>query len=189
MTTAPTPAPHTAAGDIAQPTGYRRIGPGRFRENVGLGYDELTVGLVIEHRPGRTVTDTDNLLGTMLTGNVAPIHTDAHYAAQTRHGRIVVCASVTLGLVAGMTVRSTSGLTTANLGLDNARFPHPVYVGDTLHAESEVLTRRHSASRPGEGLLTCAVRALNQHDELVLQFERTFLVPLDPTAVRNVHNY
>jgi itaconyl-CoA hydratase len=189
-------APHTTTLATPQPlpgrtppAGYRMIEPGRWRENVGLDYDEFTVGLIIEHRPGRTVTDTDNLLGTTLTGNVAPIHTDAHYAAATPHGQILVCASVTLGIVAGMTVRSISGLTTANIALDKARFTHPVSVGDTLYAETEILARRPSGSRPGEGIVTCATRAVNQHGELVLTYERTFLVPLDPDPVRDRHNY
>src|SRR5690606_17202080 len=131
------------------PQGYRTIAPDRIREKIGLDYDELAVGLVIEHRPGRTVTETENLLGTALTGNVAPIHTDAHFAATTTWGRILVCGGVTLHLVAGMTVRSISALTSANLALDGVRFLAPVFVGDTLYAQTEVLARRLSKSRPG----------------------------------------
>ncbi|MFI2372781.1 MaoC family dehydratase [Streptomyces sp. NPDC018833] len=116
------------------PKSFRHIAEGRIRENAGLGYDELAVGLVIEHRPGRTVTETDNLLGTALTGNVAPIHTDAQFTSSTEWGRILVCGGVTLNLLAGMTVRSTSGLTSANLGLTDVRFEAPVFIGDTLYA-------------------------------------------------------
>ncbi|CAL9677643.1 hypothetical protein SUDANB95_07969 (plasmid) [Actinosynnema sp. ALI-1.44] len=175
--------------DAPLPPGYRRVATGRVREIVGLGYDELTVGLVIEHRPGRTVTDTDNVLGTLLTGNPAPIHTDAHYATRTPWGRVLVCSSVTLGIVAGMTVRSTSGLTTANLGLDEVRFTHPVFVGDTLYADTEILSRRPSNSRPDDGIVTCATTAHNQDGEQVLRYRRTFLVPRDPDRVRDATHY
>ncbi|MFI6883877.1 MaoC family dehydratase [Streptosporangium canum] len=171
------------------PAGYRRIAEDRVRENVGLSYEELAVGLVIEHRPGRTVTETDNLLGTVLSGNVAPIHTDAHFSAVTEWGRIIVCGVVTLNLVGGMTVRSTSGLTVANLALDDARFEAPVFVGDTLYAETEVLARRLSGSRPGNGIVTCRVRGHNQAGTRVLTFTRTFLVPTDPEFVRAATNY
>lgn len=171
------------------PAGFRHIAEGRIRENVGLGYDEFTVGLVIEHRPGRTVTETDNILGTALTGNVAPIHTDAHYSANTEWGRILVCGGVTLNLVAGMSVRSTSGLTAANLALTDVQFKAPVFVGDTLYAETEVLSRRRSKSRPTNGIITCRTSGHNQAGTRVLTFTRTFLVPTDPDAVRAATNY
>ncbi len=171
------------------PQGYRQVAESRIRENVGLGYDELPLGMVIEHRPGRTVTEVDNLLGTALAGNVAPIHTDARFAGQTRWGRIVVCGGVTLNLVAGMTVRATSGLTTANLSLTDVRFQAPVFVGDTLYAETEVLHRRLSRSRPGEGIVTCRTRGHNQDRTQVITFTRAFLVPTEPDALRAAIDY
>jgi itaconyl-CoA hydratase len=171
------------------PHGYRQTGEGRIRENVGLSYPDLSPGLIIEHRPGRTVTELDNLLGAALSGNVAPIHTDAHYSSQTQWGRILVCSGVTLNLVAGMTVRSVSGLTTANLAVDRVRFTAPVHIGDTLYAETKVLTRRTSESRPGTGVITCHTTAHNQTDTTVLDFTRTFLLPLDADAVHDVTHY
>ncbi|MEU9148527.1 MaoC family dehydratase [Streptomyces sp. NPDC048349] len=165
------------------------MGEERIRENVGLAYDDFTPGLVIEHRPGRTVTETDNLMGTALTGNAAPIHTDAHYSRQTQWGRILVCGGVTLNLVAGMSVRSISGLTSANLALDRVRFHAPVHVGDTLYAQTKILTRRPSDSRPGNGLITCHTTGHNQNGTCVLAFTRTFLIPLDADAVRNATDY
>ncbi|MFJ8547159.1 MaoC family dehydratase [Streptomyces sp. NPDC093586] len=171
------------------PHGYRQTGEGRIRENVGLSYPDLSPGLIIEHQPGRTVTELDNLLGAALSGNVAPIHTDAHYSSQTQWGRILVCSGVTLNLVAGMTVRSVSGLTTANLAVDRVRFTAPVHIGDTLYAETKVLTRRTSESRPGTGVVTCHTTAHNQTDTTVLDFTRTFLLPLDADAVRDVTHY
>ncbi|MCG8971371.1 MaoC family dehydratase [Streptomyces sp. CL12-4] len=171
------------------PHGYRQTGEGRIRENVGLSYPDLSPGLIIEHRPGRTVTELDNLLGAALSGNVAPIHTDAHYSSQTQWSRILVCSGVTLNLVAGMTVRSVSGLTTANLAVDRVRFTAPVHIGDTLYAETKILTRRTSESRPGTGVITCHTTARNQAGTAVLDFTRTFLVPLDADAVRDVTHY
>ncbi|MER7056159.1 MULTISPECIES: MaoC family dehydratase [unclassified Streptomyces] len=171
------------------PYGYRQIGEDRIRESVGLSYPELAPGLVIEHRPGRTVTELDNLLGAALSGNVAPIHTDAHYSSKTQWGRILVCSGVTLNLVAGMTVRSISGLTTANLAVDQVRFTAPVHIGDTLYAETKVLTRRASESRPDTGVITCHTTAQNQNNTNVLAFTRTFLVPLDADAARDATHY
>ncbi|MFI6055946.1 MaoC family dehydratase [Streptomyces violascens] len=171
------------------PCGYRRIAHSRIRENIGLGYDDLCPGLVIEHRPGRTVTELDNLLGTALSSNPAPIHTDVHYSSQTQWGRLLVCGGVTLNLVAGMTVRSTSGMTVANLALDNVRFDAPVFIGDTLYAQTEVLSRRLSQSRPDTGIVVCRSSGHNQTGKCVLTFTRTFFVPTDPDAARDAANY
>ncbi|MGW7199391.1 MaoC family dehydratase [Streptomyces chryseus] len=171
------------------PHGYRQVGEDRIRENVGLSYPKLPPGLVIEHRPGRTVTEVDSLLGAALSGNVAPIQTDAHYSSQTQWGRILVCSGVTLNLVAGMTVRAISGLTTANLAVDQVRFTAPVHIGDTLYAETQILTRRNSESRPDTGVITCHTTAHNQDHTSVLAFTRTFLVPLDADTVRDATNY
>ncbi|MEU6483127.1 MaoC family dehydratase [Streptomyces sp. NPDC046887] len=171
------------------PHGYRRTGELRVRENVGLSYGELAPGLTIEHRPGRTVTELDNLLGAALSGNVAPIHTDAHHSSQTPWGRILVCSGVTLNLVAGMTVRSISGLTIANLAVDRVRFTAPVHLGDTLYAQTEILSRRSSRSRPSTGVISCHTTAHNQDDIGVLTFVRTFLLPLDADAVRDATRY
>lgn len=171
------------------PQGYRQIAENRIRENVGLGYHELAVGMVIEHRPGRTVTEVDNLMGTALAGNAAPIHTDAHFSSKTTWGRIVVCGGVTLNLVAAMTVRATSGLTTANLSLTDVRFEAPVFIDDTLYAETEILDRRQSQSRPGDGIVTCRTSGHNQDHTRVITFTRTFLVPTDPDAVRAATDY
>ncbi|QIP74723.1 MaoC family dehydratase [Streptomyces sp. VN1] len=171
------------------PHGYRQVGEDRIREIVGLSYPELAPGLVIEHRPGRTVTELDSLLGAALSGNVAPIHTDAHYSSQTQWGRILVCSGVTLNLVAGMTVRAISGLTIANLAVDQVRFTAPVHIGDTLYAETKILTRRASESRLDTGVITCHTTAHNQGHMSVLSFTRTFLVPLDADTVRDATNY
>ncbi|MGW6413065.1 MaoC family dehydratase [Streptomyces vinaceus] len=173
----------------ALPRGYRALDHDRIRENVGLSYGELAPGLVIEHRPGRTVTELDSLLGAALSGNIAPIHTDAYYSSRTQWGQILVCSGVTLNLVAGMTVRSISGLTTANLAVDRVRFTAPVHIGDTLYAETKILTRRTSESSPGNGVITCHTTARNQADTDIMAFNRTFLVPLNADTVRDATNY
>ncbi|MER5971672.1 MaoC family dehydratase [Streptomyces sp. NPDC002055] len=172
-----------------KPLGYRQTGEHRYREVVGLGYDELPVGMVIEHRPGRTITETDNTLMTTLGGNDAPIHTDAHYSSNSEWGRPLVCSTITLHIVGGMTVRSTSGLTIASLGFEEIRFLHPVFVGDTLYAETEITGRRRSNSRPHNGIVTCRTTGLTHDGHTVLTFTRSFLVPLDADAVRDRTHY
>lgn len=172
---------------IMPPQGYRLVtdaGPDRYREIVGFGYVELVVGRIIEHRPGRTVTETDNLLMVALTGNVAPIHTDSHYSNQTEWGRTLVCGIVSLGIVAGMSVRSTSGLTIANLGVTDISYEHPVFVADTLYGQTEIVDKRTSSSRPQNGIVTARTCGFNQNDERVITFTRTFMVPTDPADLR-----
>ncbi|MCP9211457.1 MaoC family dehydratase [Streptomyces sp. NEAU-Y11] len=174
---------------IPMPAGYRRIADGRYREVVGLGYDELTVGLIIEHRPGRTVIEADNTWLTLLGGNTAPIHTDAHYSSHTAWRRPLVCSSITLHLLGGMTVRSTSGLTTGNLGFEEVRFRDPVFVGDTLYASTEITGRRRSESRPDTGIVTCRTTGHNQDGNTVITFTRSFFVPVDADTIRGHTNY
>ncbi|KNE83323.1 MaoC family dehydratase [Streptomyces xinghaiensis] len=171
--------------------GYQVVGEGRLREVVGRGLEEFgaLVGQTIEHRPARTVTDTDHAMTLGLTGNVAPVHSDAEFCARTGRERPLVCGVVTLGLVIGASVRSTSGLTTANLALDDVRFEQPVHVGDTLRAETEILSARPSASRPDQGVVTVRTTAFNQFDRRVITLTRAFLVPADATAVRTATGY
>jgi itaconyl-CoA hydratase len=166
----------------AAPTGYERIGERRYRESVGFCYEEFTVGDVIEHRPGRTVTETDNVLMSMLAMNVSPLHIDAAHCATLPWGKPLVSSLVTLSIVGGMTVRSTSGRALANLGWDHIRLPAPVFAGDTLYAQSEVLTKRLSRSRPGEGIVSCRTTGTKSTGEVVLVYERSFLVPCRASA-------
>jgi itaconyl-CoA hydratase len=160
-----------------RPLGYRRIGPNRYRETVGFCYEDLVVGIVIEHRPGRTVTEMDNVLMSMLSMNSSPLHIDAAYCERTRWGRPIVSSLVTLSIIGGMTARSTSGRAVANLGWDHIRLPYPVFVGDTLYAESEITDKRLSTSRPGVGIATCRTEGRKSTGEIVLTFERSFMVP------------
>jgi acyl dehydratase len=144
---------------------------------VGRTYAELEVGAVYRSRFGRTVLEADNVWFTLLTLNTNPIHFDAHYAAQTEWKEPLVDSTFTLALVTGLSVVDVSERA-VNLGWREVRLPAPVFAGDTIRAETEILEKRESKSRPGFGVVTVRTRGLNQHDEVVIDFERTVLVPL-----------
>jgi itaconyl-CoA hydratase len=144
---------------------------------VSRTYDEMEVGAVYRSRFGRTVLDADNVWFTLLTLNTNPIHFDAEYAAGTEWGRLLVDSTFTLALVTGLSVTDLSERA-VNLGWREVRLPAPVYAGDTIRAETEVVSKRESQSRPGRGIVTVQTRGLNQRDEVVIEFERTIMVPL-----------
>lgn len=147
----------------------------------GRWFDELPVGLVVPHALTRTVTETDNVIFTTMTMNPARLHLDADYAATTEFGQPLVNSMFTLGLLVGISVlETTHGTTIANLGFDEVAFPEPVFVGDTIHAESEVVAARESSSRPGQGVVTFEHRAYNQHDRVVCRARRNALMPRRP---------
>ncbi|HTZ42902.1 MAG TPA: MaoC family dehydratase [Jatrophihabitans sp.] len=164
-------------GGTARPTGYVPVGPNRLREVVGFCYEDLPVGVVIEHRPGRTITEMDNVLMSMLSMNDSPLHIDAAFSEQGTWGKPLVSSLVTLSIVAGMAARSTSGKAIANLGWERIVLPAPVFVGDTLYAESEITGKRLSESRPGQGIAHCRTTGRKSTGEVVLSFDRSFLVP------------
>ena len=144
---------------------------------AGKYFQELEVGMTFVHSPSRTVTETDNLLFTTLTHNTQPLHLDAEFAAGTQHGRIIVNSLYTLALVVGLSVSDTTeGTTVGNLGFDETIFPAPVFVGDTLTAETEVIAARPSKSRPQQGIVTFEHRAHNQRGELVCRARRPALM-------------
>jgi itaconyl-CoA hydratase len=144
---------------------------------VARTYDELEVGAVYRSRFGRTVLEADNVWFTLLTMNTNPIHFDAAYAAQTEWERPLVDSTFTLALVTGLSVVDVSEQA-VNLGWREVRLPAPVFAGDTLRAETEILAKRESRSRAGSGVVTVRTRGVNQRDEVVIEFERTVLVPL-----------
>ncbi len=115
---------------------YKEIGAKRYRETFGLYYEDFEIGDVIEHRPGRTITETDNVWGCLLTMNSQPLHFDAVYASKTEWGKCLVDSTVTLSILTGMSVRSISGKVVANLGWDKVKITHPLFAGDTIYAES-----------------------------------------------------
>jgi itaconyl-CoA hydratase len=155
---------------------YRQSGPRRYRETSGLYYEDFEVGDVFEHRPGRTITDVDNIWMTLLTLNVQPVHFDAAYAAKTEWKELLVDSTLTLALLTGMSVRTVSAKVVANLGWDKVKATHPVFAGDTLYAESTVLSKRESKSRPTQGIVTVSTRGMNQDGKVVMSFERTMLI-------------
>jgi acyl dehydratase len=164
---------------------WKQIAPGRYRERFGRYFEEFCVGDVYEHRPGKTVTESDNHLFTLLTLNSHPLHFDAEFGRQSEFGRNLVVSTYTLSLLVGMSVTDVSQKAIANLGMDQVRFTAPVFAGDTLYAESEVLAKRESESRPGQGIVTVLTRGHNQRGELVCSFQRDMLIPARGHAVED----
>ncbi len=154
----------------------QEIAPHRFRESFGRFYEEFHVGDIYEHRPGRTISEADNTWFTLLTMNTHPMHFDAEYAKHSEFGRCIVCSPFTVALMVGMSVTDVSQKAIANLGWSNIRLTHPLFAGDTLTAESEVLAKRESKSRPDTGIVTVKTSGFNQHRVLVCDFERTMLI-------------
>jgi acyl dehydratase len=144
---------------------------------VGRTYEELEVGAVYRSRHGRTVLEADNVWFTLLTHNTNPIHFDTEYAATTEWGRPLVDSTFTLALVTGLSVEDVSERG-VNLGWREVRLPAPVFAGDTIRAETEVVGKRESQSRPGFGIVTVRTRGLNQRDEPVIEFERSIMLEL-----------
>jgi acyl dehydratase len=149
---------------------------------AGVWFDELTVGQRFEHALRRTVTETDNLMTCTLTHNTAQLHLDAEYMKDSEYGQIIVNSTFTLGLMVGVSVGDTTlGTAIANLGWDEVRFPAPVFIGDTLRIETEVLELRDSKSRPDAGIVTFLHRAHNQRGELVASCKRSGLQRKKPS--------
>jgi itaconyl-CoA hydratase len=142
----------------------------------GRYFEDFAVGDIYQHPLGRTVTTTDNIWFTLLTQNTAPIHFDHHYAAQTAFGKPLVDSTFTLALVTGQSVTDISQNVFANLGWDEVRLPHPVFEGDTIYSQSEVVQTRESASRPDVGIVTVLTTGYNQEGAAVITFKRTVMV-------------
>jgi acyl dehydratase len=146
-----------------------RIADGRY-------YEDFTVGEVLVHALGRTVTQSDNTLFTMLTMNTNPIHFDAEYAKQTAFGQILVNSCFTFSLVVGLSTAELSRHVFANLGWSEIALPSPVFIGDTIRARSEVLSTRESGSRPDIGIVEVRTTGTNQGAQTVIAYRRTFMV-------------
>jgi acyl dehydratase len=156
---------------------HKQVGPNRYRESFGRYLEDFKVGDVYEHRPGRTISEADNTWFTLLTMNTHPLHFDAAYCAKTEFGRPVVNSCLTLAIVAGMSVSDLSQKAVANLGWDKIRLTAPVFAGDTLYAESEVLEVRESKSRPEQGVVTVRTTGKKADGTIIMTFERSILVP------------
>jgi acyl dehydratase len=150
--------------------------PGGTVSWTGRYFEDFTVGDVYRHPLGRTVTATDNAWLTLLTQNTAPLHFDTHYAAQTAFGRPLVDSTFTLALVTGQSVTDVSQHVVANLGWDRVRLPNPLFEGDTVYSQSEVLSARPSESRPDAGVVTVRTVGFTSEGRIVITFERTLLV-------------
>src|ERR1700761_63684 len=141
----------------------------------GPYFEDFTVGDVYRSRIGRTITDADNVWFTALTMNTNQVHFNTEFAARTRFGKPLVNSCLTLSLVTGLSVADTSENGTANLSWTDIELPHPVFAGDTLWAESEILDLRESRSNPSVGIVALRTRGINQRGETVIEFKRSFM--------------
>ncbi len=148
----------------------------RRSRRQGRYFEDFEVGDVYEHPYGRTITDADNIWFSTLTLNNNPLHIDYAFMRQTEFGRPLVNSTFTLALVTGLSVEDISENAVANLGWDKVRLPHPLFVGDTVYAESEVLDKRESRSRPNAGIVHFRTRGYNEDGTVVIEFERTVLI-------------
>ncbi|NNM00550.1 MAG: MaoC family dehydratase [Gammaproteobacteria bacterium] len=152
------------------------IGENTYMESFGRYFEDFEVGDRYLHRPGRTISETDNTWFTLLTMNTHPLHFDAEYAKASEFGKPLVASPLTLSIVVGMSVSDLSQKAIANLGWKEIKLPAPVFIGDTLYSESTVLAKRESKSRPTAGIVTATTLGRNQDGTVVCEFERTFLV-------------
>lgn len=137
---------------------------------TGKYFEELEPGMVFEHQPHRTVTESDNLTFSTMTHNPQPLHIDAEFAKTTQFGQILVNSYFTLGLVVGLSVGDTTlGTTIGNLGMDKVEFPKPVFIGDTLRVQTRIVDKRESKSKPDRGIVWFEHLGINQRDEVVCE--------------------
>lgn len=152
-------------------------------EQRGVYFDEMEIGQRFLHSPGRTVTELDNTMFTTMTMNTQPLHLDTHWSAQQEFGEPLVNSLFTLSTLVGLSVSQlTLGTIVANLGFEEVAFPAPVKVGDTLYAETEIVDKRLSRSRPGQGILTFQHIARNQHGVKVAECRRKTLMWIEKDA-------
>jgi itaconyl-CoA hydratase len=150
---------------------------------TGRDFEDFEVGAIYNHRPGRTITETDNIWFTLLTMNTHPLHFDSAYAARTEFKKPLVNSCLTLSMVVGMSVNDVSQKAIGNLGWNDIKLTKPVFVGDTIYAQSTVLSKRESASRPTQGIVTVRTLGVKSDGEVFMEFERTVLVPKRGHAV------
>ncbi|MCC6533783.1 MAG: MaoC family dehydratase [Burkholderiales bacterium] len=155
----------------------RPVGPQRYRESHGRYFEEFEIGDVYEHRPGRTITDADNINFSLMTMNFHPLHCDAAYGAKSEFGRCLVNSALTIAIVLGMSVADVSAKAIANLGIDKLRLTAPVFPGDTVYAESEVIAKRESRTRATQGIVTVRTTGRKADGSVFMTFERSALIP------------
>ena len=154
-----------------------QAGPARYRGSLGRYLEDFTAGDVYEHFPGRTITETDNIQFSLLTMNNHPMHCDSAFAAKSEFGKPLVNSGLTLAIVLGMTVADVSGKAIANLGWTEIKLTAPVHPGDTVYAESEVLEKRESKSRPTQGVVTVRTTGRKADGTVFMTFVRNVLIP------------
>ena len=167
----------------------KEVSKGRFRESFGRYYEDFGVGDVYEHRPGRSISEADNTWFTLLTMNQHPLHFDFEYAAKSEFGKPLVNSCLTLSIVVGMSVSDISQKNIANLGWEKIKLTAPVFIGDTIYAESEVLSKRESKSRPTQGIVTVRTVGRKADATEIMSFERSMLVPKRGHAVDDKIGY
>jgi acyl dehydratase len=165
------------------------VGPNHYRESFGRYYEDFQVGDLYEHRPGRTITQTDNTWFTLLTMNTHPMHFDEEYAKHSEFGRCIICSPLTVALMVGMSVTDVSQKAIANLGWSDIKLTYPLFANDTLYARSEVLDKRESSSRPNAGIVSVKTIGTQQEGKTVCTFMRTILVAKRGFDVEKKANY
>lgn len=146
----------------------------------GRYYEDFEVNTVLQHKPGKTITESDNNLFSLLTMNHHPVHLDWNYAANHQHGKVVVVGTLVFSVAVGLTVRDISGKAIANLAYHEIKHTAPVFIGDTIYARTTVLDKRLSRSKPDRGIVKVSTEVYNQREEIVLTFSRSVLIPLNP---------
>jgi len=167
----------------------KQIGPNRYRGEIGRYYEDFEIGDIYEHRPGRTITEADNIQFSLLTMNQHPLHCDRAYAEKSEFAKPLVNSALTLSIVVGMTVGDVSGKAIANLGWRDINLTGPVFPGDTVYAESEVLDKRASKSRAGAGIVTVRTRGIKADGTEFMNFERTALIQKREGNIDDAANY
>ena len=169
--------------------GIKDLGNNRYRETFGRYFEDFEIGHIYEHRPGRTITQSDNTWFTLLTMNTHPLHFDEEYGKATEFGKTLVNSTFTVAVMVGLSVSDVSQKAIANLGWTDIVLPHPLFVGDTLYAESEVLEKRLSESRENCGIVTVKTTGTNQDGVVVASYKRSALIPTTGNAVDDKTNY
>jgi len=167
----------------------KKIGENRYRESYGRYLEDFNVGDIYEHRPGRTITESDNIQFSLLTMNAHPLHCDAAFAAKSEFKRPLVNSGLTLAIVLGMSVADVSQKAIANLGWKDIQLLTPVFPGDTIYAESKVLEKRESKSRPTQGIVVVETTGKKADGTVFMKFIRSVLIPKRGHGVDDAANY
>ncbi|HEY2567520.1 MAG TPA: MaoC family dehydratase [Candidatus Aquirickettsiella sp.] len=167
----------------------KQINENTFRSNYGRYYEDFEIGHIYQHRPGRTITETDNIWFSLLTMNKHPLHIDNEYGKNTEFRRTIVASGFTVSILGGMSVSDISQKAIANLGWSDIKMPAPLFAGDTLYGESQVLQKRESKSRSNAGIVLIKTWGKNQNGIVVCEYKRSVLVPKRGHAVEDSMDY